>query len=136
MTVMVDDYSGRFHVFLCPGSMQVNNNGLISFGTAISTYTPEAFPLAGGRRFIAPYWADVDTRPLDGGTVWYREERDSDMLVIAKEDVEWAFPGTGFQPKWLFIATWENVGYYNQKTNKVSEYQSCYIAIGSVIHYN
>ena len=113
--------------FPCPGSMQVNNNGLISFRTAVSTYTPEAFPLGGERRFIAPYWADVDTRPSNGGTVWYRIECDnSTLLKRAKYDVEWAFPGTGFQPNWLFIATWEKVGYYNQKTDKVSEYMSCY----------
>ena len=124
-----------FIFFPCPGSMQVNNNGLISFKTAVSTYTPEAFPLAGGKRFIAPYWADVDTRPSDGGTVWYREEHGYEMLKKAEKDVEWAFPGTRFQPNWLFIATWENVGYYNQKTDKVSEYHSCYVATGSVINY-
>ena len=112
-----------FISFLCPGCMQVNNNGLISFGTAVSTYTPEAFPLAGGRKFIAPYWADVDTRPLNGGTVWYRQEkRDSTLLERAEDDVNWAFPDTKFKPNWLFIATWKEVGYYKCKTDKVSDY--------------
>jgi MYXO-CTERM domain-containing protein len=39
----------------------INNNGSLSFKSAISTYTPNAFPGA-PQPMIAPYWADVDTR--------------------------------------------------------------------------
>ena len=39
----------------------INNNGSLSFKSAISTYTPDAFPGA-PQPMIAPYWADVDTR--------------------------------------------------------------------------
>jgi len=39
----------------------INNNGNISFLSDLSTFTPEAFPVA-TQPMIAPYWADVDTR--------------------------------------------------------------------------
>ena len=93
---------------------------MISFDKPVSTYTPEAFPIADEKRFIAPYWADVDTRSV--GQVRYREERDKELLQRAKEDIKWAFPKANFTPTWLFIATWKDVGYYNCKNDKVSEH--------------
>jgi len=116
--------------------MQVNNNGMLSFGTAISQYTPEAFPLGDGQRLIAPYWADVDTRlpvidtiiipngrsPEETGRVWYREEFQSEMFERVAQDVRRAFVDqANFYPTWLFIATWEAVGYFNRHIDRVSE---------------
>ncbi|MEP6963243.1 MAG: nidogen-like domain-containing protein, partial [Acidobacteriota bacterium] len=43
-------------------AVYVNNNGNITFDSALSTYTP--FGLKGTEReIIAPFFADVDTRP-------------------------------------------------------------------------
>jgi len=63
-------------------SMQVNNNGLLSFLQGVSQFTPEAFPLAGDRKLIAPFWADVDTRGI--GTVWFRITTNSSLLARAR----------------------------------------------------
>ena len=41
----------------------VNNNGNITFGGPVYSYTPTAFPVA-AQRMIAPWWGDVDTRDL------------------------------------------------------------------------
>lgn len=124
-----------FCVFLHPEWMQVNNNGMLSFGTAISQYSPKAFPLGDGQRFIAPYWADVDTRlpfinpiiipngrsPNETGRVWYREVQ-SELFERVAQEVRRAFVDqTNFYPSWLFIATWEAVGYYDQHIDRVSE---------------
>jgi hypothetical protein len=38
-----------------------NNNGNITFGGPVGTFTPNAFPVS-GQPMIAPFWADVDTR--------------------------------------------------------------------------
>jgi VCBS repeat-containing protein len=43
-------------------SLFVNNNGSVSFGTGVSSYSPQAFPVPGLAPQIAAYWADVDTR--------------------------------------------------------------------------
>jgi hypothetical protein len=75
----------------------VNNNGNITFGGPVSTYTPDAFPVS-GQPMIAPFWADVDTR--SGGAV-YTASPDANTLV----------------------ATWNNVGYYAAHNDKTNDFQ-------------
>ena len=73
--------------------------------------------------FIAPFWADVDTR--EGlGTVFYRNVTDQDTLSQIKKIVSNSKAGfrmtARFIPKWAVIATWEEVGYYDRNGDKVS----------------
>ena len=73
--------------------------------------------------FIAPFWADVDTR--EGlGTVFYRNVTDQETLSQIKKIVSNSKAGfrlaARFNPKWALIATWEEVGYYDRKGDKVS----------------
>lgn len=79
----------------------ISNNGVISFGVGVSEFTPTATldqqTLA---PMIAPYWADVDTRPSNGGTVTVRND-------IANQ----------------IIVTWDQVGYYNQHTDLLASLQ-------------
>lgn len=75
----------------------VNNNGNITFESALSSFTPAAFPIA-SQPMIAPYWGDVDTRGT--GNVWIHSPNDDTLAV-----------------------TWQNVGYYNQQTNKTNSFQ-------------
>ena len=49
--------------------VQVNTNGVLSFGTALPTYPSESLPV-NGTAFIAPFWADIDTQM--NGSVYYR----------------------------------------------------------------
>ena len=96
----------------------MNNNGLLSFGAGIGQFTPDGFPLGDGRRVIAPFWGDVDTRGT--GTVWYRETTDTSLLLRARNEVRTAFVNQmSFEPERLFIATWDHVGYYNSHTDLV-----------------
>ncbi len=82
----------------------VNNNGNVTFGGTLYTYTPSAFPLSGGTAYpmIAPYWGDVDTRnggaPSANYVWWYLE------------------PGR-------MIVTWDNVGYFNQHDDRKMSFQ-------------
>lgn len=70
--------------------LYVNNNGNITFGGPLRTFTPRAFPVA-SQRMIAPWWGDVDTRgmgrPARNGVYW---------------DIR---PGQ-------FTVTWYRVGYF------------------------
>src|SRR5262249_50914227 len=96
----VIDGSGAFPVGLpCYGNVYttlfVNNNGNVSFGAPLTTYTPTAFPLpVSAPPMIAPWWGDFDTRNRAGIT--------TDDLVYY--DIS---PGQ-------FVATWYAAGYYNQ----------------------
>ena len=52
-------------------SVYVNNNGNVTFGSANSTYTPTGLNGVLASAIIAPFYADVDTRPSKSGIVTY-----------------------------------------------------------------
>jgi hypothetical protein len=111
--------------------VQIHNNGILSFRKALLNSTAEPFPI--GVTTIAPFWADVDTRPPLGtetppagvarediGKVFYREEFDRELLERAGGEIRDSFIGLQtFTPTSLFIATWINVGYYDHHIDKV-----------------
>ncbi|XP_009463263.1 PREDICTED: sushi, nidogen and EGF-like domain-containing protein 1 [Nipponia nippon] len=91
------------------GVLWVNNNGVVSFGTGVPEFTPQPFPLPGHRPFVAPYWADVDTRL--GGDVFYRQSQEPELLARLARDLAIAVtpPDPAPQPTWAFVATWHRV---------------------------
>lgn len=89
----------------------VNTNGVISFLKPVSTYTPNPFPIPNDARMIALFWADINT--INGGTVWYRETTDDDLLGRATDEVRAYFPKFfKFMASWVFIATWDKVAFF------------------------
>ncbi|KYO26244.1 sushi, nidogen and EGF-like domain-containing protein 1 [Alligator mississippiensis] len=94
--------------------LYVNNNGVVSFGVSVAQYTPDPFPLADGRPFVAPYWGDVDTRL--GGHVYYRQSRDATLLRRLTRDLRAYFPGIHFTATWALVATWDHVAFFGAAT--------------------
>ena len=95
----------------------MNENGLLSFLTEIPSYFNIEFPL--DYPIIAILYSDVDCR--GSGTIWYRTENDANLLQKAKNEVQESFGSAqNFNPSELFIATWDQVGYFEEKTNKVN----------------
>jgi Nidogen-like len=96
-----------FPVFLfgkTENSCWVNNNGNITFHAAEGTYTP--FPLQQyGHNLIAPFWADVDTRPEGSQPVTY--SYGTEMI----------------DGRLAFGVNWVNVGYYNFRDDKLNSFQ-------------
>ncbi len=86
-------------------------------GNNFSSYTPE--PLA-KNALVAPFFSDVDTRKA--GSVFYREEKDPVWLNKAEKEVVEAGRSKYFKPTILVIATWDSVGYYNSKSDKVRKF--------------
>lgn len=82
----------------------ISNNGYLTFQSGQSTYTPSGLGSGYvGQPIIAPFFADVDTRPAAGGTVTY---------------------GTGsYAGRDAYGVTWNSVGYYNQQTDKTNTFQ-------------
>ena len=98
--------------------LQVNDNGVISFGSSFKAWTPTSFPLGGTDKIIAPYWADVDARGI--GNIYYRQTTDPSLLARATTEIRAIFStSTNVSITNLLIATWDRVGYYNQRTDKV-----------------
>ncbi len=52
-------------------AQQVNTNGVISFGSGVTSGDPSPFPLVLGTGMICVYWCDIDTG-LNNGRVYYR----------------------------------------------------------------
>ena len=80
----------------------------------------------GNRKIIAPFWADVDTRGV--GQVWHHHSTNETNLRRAASEIRAAYPyqeSSDFKVINLFIATWKEVGYYNQKKNKVDNTCAC-----------
>lgn len=67
----------------------INNNGNVSFGSGVSTFTPSPLNTTTAAPMIAPYWADIDTRS-GLGTVGLRTDIANQVIV-----------------------TWDNVGYFS-----------------------
>ncbi len=81
-------------------SFWVNNNGNITFGGALGSYTPEPFPLSFFNPMIAPFWGDVDTRCFTCGSVFVGSPNASTVMV-----------------------TWNDVGYFSQKSDLTNNFQ-------------
>ena len=76
-----------------------NNNGNISFGAGVSTFTPSPLDETSIAPMIAPYWADVDTRNAASDLMYLRT--DSDQIIV----------------------TWDQVGYYGSHADKLASFQ-------------
>ena len=78
-----------------------------------------------GAAFVAPFWADIDTREgpgrvyfrsTDNQTVLDMIKRITDKVLIQRQSCLLA---NTFSPKWALVATWFDVGYYEKKYDKV-----------------
>ena len=98
-------------------AFQVNNNGNLSPGVANSAHSPVLLPTDSPR--IAVFWGDVDTRPFNGGFVWYRSTTTTQLTQRALSDIQRVYPSVS-NINSLFIATWDHVGYYDEQTDLVS----------------
>ena len=93
-------------------SISVNNNGNITFGGGLSTYTPYGMQ-GSSRPMIAPFFADVDTR---GGTVSATPGGTSTGSNLVYYD----FNSTGYG---ALTVTWDDVGYFSSRTDKLNAFQ-------------
>ncbi len=106
-------------------TMYVNTNGNITFDDGVAAYTPAAFPIA-MQAMIAPFWADVDTRPSgltcggypDGsGAPTYTYA--GDCMNPADNGVWWALDPDHDR----IVVTWDRVGYFRCHTDKRMSFQ-------------
>ena len=95
----------------------MSNNGNLS-PERFSAYIPQVFPLSVSTPVISIFWSDVDTTPADGGFVWYRYTTDSALRQRALTDIQRGYPALS-NIDYLFIATWDHVGYYQDQTDRV-----------------
>jgi hypothetical protein len=84
-------------------SFYINNNGNVSFGGPITTYTDTGFPLFTGFPMIAPFFADVDTRGVNSGVVHYTSGIANDGNKFVQVD-------------------WDHVGYFDSNSDQTDTF--------------
>lgn len=104
----------------------VANNGAISFVNGLSAYNGQPFPVSYlNTPMLAPYWADVDTRAANGGTVWFRTSQDANFLKTISTDIGNSYlGGSTFNATFAQVVTWDRVGYYAYGTDKLNTFQA------------
>lgn len=83
--------------------LYVNNNGNVSFGDAVSEFTPDGLSAPGHFPTLAPFWADVDTSGPGSGLVTYGT--------------------TQYNGDAAFCVLWPMVGYFSSHTDKRNDFQ-------------
>ena len=82
-------------------TIHMNTNGVLTFSGPLTTFTPDIPSSA--EPLIAPFWADVDTRP-DGRPIM--------------NNVNWHMDAA------RLVFTWHNVGYFNRHTDLLNSFQA------------
>ena len=100
--------------------LYVNNNGNVTFGSPLSTFTPQTIGANLGFPIIAAFWADVDT---GGGPATATPGGNSTGSDIVSYDLDTTHG--------VFTATWDDVGYFSQHTSKLDAFQLQLINRGS-----
>ena len=95
--------------------LQVNIVGVISFEDSFTTFISRSFPYSNGDILICPLWTDLWYR--SGITTLYVNS----VLNISKKIritqlIEGRL-GYTFIPTGVFIATWDDVGYFEDSSN-------------------
>lgn len=104
---------------------QISVNGLVSFVSPVYEYDSTLF--SQDIPFIAPFLADADTSGT--GHVWYNVNNDqhSAPAQYVTEKVALYFEDDSFVPLAVVTVTWDGVGYFPMKTDKVNTFQ-CILA--------
>ena len=91
--------------------IQVNTNGVLSFGISYTTSLGTGFNLLPSPPIIAPFWDDIDiTR---GGTIYYRQDSNSTITELVQKALVSKYPeAASFHPSLVFVATWDRVEAY------------------------
>ena len=102
----------------------MNTNGVVSLDSKFYSSSVHSFPLSGTVKIIAPYWADVDTTGT--GKIFYRQSTDPSLLASASNEIKAAYSLLqNVVITHLFIVTWDAVGYYSRRIDKVYYVECC-----------
>ena len=108
---------------------QISTNGLISFGSPFTSFSPVLFPQYNGtdvfrHYIIAPYWADHNTER--GGFVSWKiynlgESYFSNSIIESVNTfIRTNTDNSGFVGSLVFVANWNEVSPFSYSLNGVS----------------
>lgn len=109
--------------------LYVNNNGNITFGSGLYSFTPSSIGASFYNPIIAPFWADVDTRSSS-----YSSDINSGFVTPSTggtsmgSNLVWYDINTATN---TFTVTWDDVGYYSTNTDKLNAFQLQLVSTGN-----
>ncbi|KAG5340816.1 NID1 protein, partial [Acromyrmex charruanus] len=113
-------------------SIFINGNGVLSFARAMQRFFNIAFPL--DDPVISPLYTHVDTRA--SGTIYWSETDSPDILARAGGLIRSAFKdANNFVPTHVFLVTWMDVGYYNERNDKAKNMNNVHRIVFQVNTY-
>lgn len=103
--------------------MQINTNGILTFGVEFPQFVNVPFPLE--YPAIAPFYTNVDTTNAnESTTISFFKSHDATLLQTVSDVVRKGFTDAyDFDALSVFVATWENVGYYSMKNDQQNTFQ-------------
>lgn len=114
--------------------LQVNTNGVISFGTSFTSTSSNGvnFDRTDTPPIIAPFWDDINT--INGGTIYYRVDTDPIIRDLVNQEILAQYPAEfpPFQATLVFVATWDRVQpFYSNLTGQVNTFQAVIASDGT-----
>ena len=94
-------------------SLWINNNGSVTFGDRMTSFTPTAITGNTGNPVITPFWTDIDTRSTAGLAVTSGGNSTGSNLVWWDLDADTK----------TFTVTWDDVGTFSQINSPLSAFQ-------------
>lgn len=103
--------------------LQINTQGILTFGTELNGFLNEPFPLEYAS--IAPFYSNVDTTNAGPDTsISFSKLSTERNIRLAYEAVRRNFPiNDNFRVVNVFVATWENVGYFREHNTEQNTFQ-------------
>lgn len=103
--------------------LQINTQGILTFGTELNGFLNSPFPLEYAS--IAPFYSNVDTTNAGPETsISFSTISSERNTRLAYEAVRRNFPiGNDFRVVSVAVATWENVGHYRENNTEQNTFQ-------------
>ena len=103
------------------------SNGVVSFRDSYTDYSPAAFPVSSNVPIVAPFWADVDLSTcnfLQQIGCSYHAHYTGAAASVIDERIQNEFGYPSFIATGAIVQTWDQVGYYNAKTDLRNTFQA------------
>jgi nidogen (entactin) len=103
--------------------LQINTNGILTFGLPFANFTNSPFPLE--IPAIAPFYANIDTSSKNPSTaIIYYKTKDEDKLFQETSSIRTSFyDASDFEAVELIGVKWENVGHFKENDEKLNNFE-------------
>lgn len=113
----------KIFVLFCFRTIQINTQGILTFGTELNGFLNVPFPLEYAS--IAPFYSNIDTTNASPETsISFSTLSTERNTRLAYETIRRNFAlNENFRINNVLVATWENVGHYRENNTEQNTFQ-------------